>query len=55
MEAVASFPLWGTTARLLVTDVRRMGVARRVLDAEITAMGAAWDRSVPSRSWTAAW
>lgn len=42
-----SFPVWGTTARLLVTDARRMSVARRALDVEITAMGAACDRFRP--------
>jgi thiamine biosynthesis lipoprotein len=47
MEATASFPVWGTTARLAVTDARRMSVARQVLDAEIAAMGAACDRFRP--------
>lgn len=44
MEAVASFPVWGTTARLVVTDGRRVAAARRALEAEIAAMGAACDR-----------
>jgi thiamine biosynthesis lipoprotein len=47
MEDVVSFPVWGTTARLLVTDARRMEVARHALDAEITAMGDACDRFRP--------
>jgi FAD:protein FMN transferase len=38
------FPVWGTTATLLVTDPRRMDRARRELDAEITAIGDACDR-----------
>ena len=42
-----SFPVWGTTARLLVTDARRIDLARRALDLEITAMGAACDRFRP--------
>lgn len=41
------FPVWGTTAHLLVTDPRGMAVARRALDAEITAMGDACDRFRP--------
>jgi thiamine biosynthesis lipoprotein len=47
MEDVVSFPVWGTTARLLVTDPRGMAAARRALDAEITAMGDACDRFRP--------
>lgn len=47
MEAVVSFPVWGTTAYLLVTDPQRMAAARRALDAEIIAMGAACDRFRP--------
>ena len=47
METAVSFPVWGTTARLLVTDARRTVVARRALDAEIMAMGAACDRFRP--------
>ncbi|MCO5968649.1 FAD:protein FMN transferase [Actinoallomurus soli] len=38
------FPIWGTTARLLVTDPKRLDVARAALDAELAAMGAACDR-----------
>jgi FAD:protein FMN transferase len=44
MEGAVTFPVWGTTARLLVTDARRTDVARDALDAEITAMGEACDR-----------
>jgi thiamine biosynthesis lipoprotein len=44
MESGVTFPVWGTTARLLVTDARRMDVARHALDAELTAMGEACDR-----------
>jgi thiamine biosynthesis lipoprotein len=47
MEAVVSFPVWGTTAYLLVTDPQRMAAARRALDAEIIAMGDACDRFRP--------
>jgi thiamine biosynthesis lipoprotein len=47
MEAVVSFPVWGMTGRLVVTDAGRMGLARQVLDAEIAAMGAACDRFRP--------
>lgn len=47
MATGVSFPVWGTTARLLVTDTRRIGHARHALDAEITAMGAACDRFRP--------
>lgn len=44
MEPVWSFPVWGMTGRLVVTDARRMETARRVLETEITAMGTACDR-----------
>jgi FAD:protein FMN transferase len=47
MEEVVSFPVWGTTAHLLVTDPRGMAAARRALDAEVTAMGDACDRFRP--------
>ncbi|HEU5155579.1 MAG TPA: FAD:protein FMN transferase [Streptosporangiaceae bacterium] len=47
MEAAISFPVWGTTARLLVTDPRGLDLAGRELDAEITAMGDACDRFRP--------
>ncbi|GAA4612021.1 FAD:protein FMN transferase [Actinoallomurus liliacearum] len=44
MTGVLSFPVWGTTARLLVTDPKRLDAARAALDVELTAMGAACDR-----------
>ncbi|GAB3970184.1 FAD:protein FMN transferase [Actinoallomurus acanthiterrae] len=44
MTGAVSFPIWGTTARLLVTDPKRLDAARAALDAELTAMGAACDR-----------
>ncbi len=44
MEAARSFPVWGMTGRLLVTDARRMEVAWSAVEAEIAAMGAACDR-----------
>lgn len=44
MAGALSFPVWGTTARLVVTDPGRLATARAALDAEITAMGAACDR-----------
>lgn len=44
MEAARTFPVWGMTARLVVTEARRMPVAWRCLQAEIGAMGAACDR-----------
>ncbi|WP_433172389.1 FAD:protein FMN transferase [Actinoallomurus sp. CA-150999] len=44
MTAAVSFPIWGTTARLLVTDPKRLDAARAALDVELTAMGAACDR-----------
>ncbi len=44
MRGAIGFPVWGTTARLLVTDPGRLGAARAVLDAELAAMGAACDR-----------
>ena len=44
MEAARSFPVWGMTGRLLVTDSRRMEVAWGVLEAEIEVMGGACDR-----------
>jgi thiamine biosynthesis lipoprotein len=47
MEAAVSFPVWGTTAGLLVTDPRRLGRARQELAAEIIAMGDACDRFRP--------
>lgn len=47
-----SFPVWSTTARLVVTDASRMGVARDVLDAEIAAIGAACDRFRPDSELT---
>jgi FAD:protein FMN transferase len=47
MATGVSFPVWGTTARLLVTEARRIDRARHALDREITAMGAACDRFRP--------
>lgn len=44
MTGALSFPIWGTTARLLVTDPERMGAARAALAVELAAMGAACDR-----------
>ncbi len=44
MVADTSFPVWGTTAFLMVTDEHRMDIARRELDAELAAMGDACDR-----------
>jgi thiamine biosynthesis lipoprotein len=44
MPGVRTFPLWGTTGHLLVTDARRLETAWRAVEAEITAMGAACDR-----------
>ncbi|MEV0406744.1 FAD:protein FMN transferase [Actinoallomurus sp. NPDC050550] len=44
MTGALSFPVWGTTARLLVTDPKRLDAARAALDAELTAMGTACDR-----------
>lgn len=39
-----TFPVWGTTAFLMVTDERHMVTARGELDAELAAMGDACDR-----------
>jgi thiamine biosynthesis lipoprotein len=47
MESAVHFPVWGTTARLVVTDARCADTARRELDAEIAAVGAACDRFRP--------
>ncbi len=44
MEAGTTFPVWGTTAFLMVTAEHRMDIARRELDAELAAMGDACDR-----------
>src|SRR5690349_3138852 len=44
MTGVRTFPLWGTTGRLLVTDARHLEVAWQAVEAEVTAMGAACDR-----------
>lgn len=44
MTGALAFPVWGTTARLVVTDGARLGAARAALDVELTAMGAACDR-----------
>jgi FAD:protein FMN transferase len=44
MEAARTFPIWGMTGRLVVTDARRMPAARRAVDAELAAIGAACDR-----------
>jgi FAD:protein FMN transferase len=44
MEAARSFPVWGMTGRLVVTDARRLPSAWERVRSEITAMGAACDR-----------
>jgi thiamine biosynthesis lipoprotein len=44
MTGVLSFPIWGTTARLVVTEPERLDAARAALDVELAAMGAACDR-----------
>jgi FAD:protein FMN transferase len=44
MTGVISFPIWGTTVRLVVTDPGRLDAARAALAVELTAIGAACDR-----------
>jgi hypothetical protein len=43
VESARTFPVWGPTGRLAVTEARRMPVAWGRLQAEIAAVGAACD------------
>ena len=47
MEAARTFPVWGMTGRLAVTDARRLPAAWDRLQTEIAAMSAACDRFRP--------
>jgi len=47
MSGTASFPVWGTTAWIAVTDPGRLPAARAAVEEEIAAVGAACDRFDP--------